>query len=85
MTSLASAAVMTSLTILALGQEVKERLRIRAARHGRSMEEEAREILRAAIAQKQDAPTRLAGCVRRRFAPFGGVELELPRRDCAHQ
>ena len=37
---------MASITIRNLDDDVKRRLRIRAAEHGRSMEEEAREILR---------------------------------------
>ena len=58
----------------------KERLRMRASRHGRSMEEEAREILRAALSGKEVSGRNLAESIRRRFAPFGGVELpRLPR------
>ena len=36
---------MASITIRSLDDEVKRRLRVRAAEHGRSMEEEVREIL----------------------------------------
>jgi phosphopantothenoylcysteine decarboxylase / phosphopantothenate---cysteine ligase len=38
-------AAMASLTVRNIGEDVKKRLRIRAARHGRSMEEEIRHIL----------------------------------------
>jgi plasmid stability protein len=58
---------------------VKERLRIRAAQHGHSMEEEARRILSdalTAMAEPDNAYDRL----RRHFADIGGVELELPPR-----
>ncbi len=41
--------VMASITIRRLDEKLKARLRIRAAQHGRFMEQEAREILRAAI------------------------------------
>jgi phosphopantothenoylcysteine decarboxylase/phosphopantothenate--cysteine ligase len=41
---------MASLTIRGLEEELKQALRLRAARHGRSMEDEARTILRAAAA-----------------------------------
>lgn len=40
---------MANLTIRNLGDELKTRLRIVAARDGRSMEEEARHILRQAV------------------------------------
>jgi plasmid stability protein len=58
---------------------VKERLRMRAARHGRSMEAEARSILSEAMAGDRDpSEPNLADAIRRRFAPLGGVDLELP-------
>ena len=70
---------MASITIRNLDNDVKTRLRIRAAAHGRSMEEEARLILREAV-ERPAGPTNLARAIRARFAPFGGVELELPSR-----
>ena len=70
---------MASITIRNLDDEVKIRLRIRAASHGRSMEEEARLILRDAV-ESEEGPTDLAAAIRDRFAPFGGVEIELPPR-----
>ena len=45
--------MMASITIRNLDDYVKAKLRVRAARHGRSMEEEAREILRAALNQRR--------------------------------
>ncbi|WP_419926681.1 FitA-like ribbon-helix-helix domain-containing protein [Candidatus Poriferisocius sp.] len=71
---------MASITIRNLDDEVKIRLRIRAASHGRSMEEEARQILRDAVEQSV-GPTNLAAAIRERFAHLGGVELELPSRE----
>ena len=64
-----------------LDDGLKRRLRIRAAENGRSMEQEARDILRAAL--DEDSPTGkdLASAIRARFAPLGGVELELPPRE----
>ena len=76
---------MASITIRNLEPAIKERLRIRAAEHGHSMEAEVRQILRAAL----NGPTRAAmpnlyDRIRARFAPFGGVdELELPPRELA--
>ena len=71
---------MASITIRNLDDGLKQRLRVRAAEHGRSMEEEAREILRQVIGPS--APPRdLAAAIRSRVASFGGVVLEIPKRD----
>src|SRR5271166_7113374 len=72
---------MATLTIRQLDEKTKTRLRVRAAHHGRSMEEEAREILRSALSASSPAKGNLAETIHGRFAPFGGIELELPRRD----
>ncbi len=45
------------------------------------MEEEAREILRSALTTSSPVKGNLAETIHRRFAAFGGLELELPRRD----
>lgn len=71
---------MASITIRNLDDDVKTRLRKRAAGHGRSMEEEARVILREAV-ERKEGPVNLASAIRARFAPLGGVELELPLRE----
>jgi antitoxin FitA len=76
---------MATLTIRQLDEKTKTRLRVRAAHHGRSMEEEAREILRAALRASSPAQGNLAEAIRRRFAVFGGLELELPRRDAMRE
>jgi plasmid stability protein len=73
---------MASITIRNLDDDVKTRLRIRAAGNGRSMEEEARLILRDAVGPKTRTAN-LASTIRARFAPLGGVELELPPREPA--
>jgi plasmid stability protein len=72
---------MATITIRQLDDKIKARLRVRAAHHGRSMEEEAREILRSALAGSSTGKGNLAEAIRRRFAVLGGLELELPRRD----
>ncbi len=71
---------MASITIRNLDEDVKTRLRVRAADSGRSMEEEARLIVRDAVGCKQ-APKNLASAIRARVAPLGGVDLELPLRE----
>lgn len=70
---------MGSLTIRNLDEALKRRLRLRAAGHGRSMEEEVREILRTVVGPSP-APTDLGRSIHARFAALGGVELELPPR-----
>jgi len=76
---------MASIIIRHLESAIKERLKIRAARHGRSMAEEAGEILRAALREKPDVEEGLGTSIRRRFAPLGGVDLpSLPREPMWH-
>jgi plasmid stability protein len=72
---------MASITIRKLDEQTKTRLRVRAAHRKRSMEDEARNILRAALADEAAAPRNLAEAVRQRFRPLGGVELSLPVRE----
>ena len=72
---------MASITIRRLEDSVKARLRVRAATHGRSMEEEAREILKAELSAKRTPKVDLAQAIRRHVEPLGGVELELPARE----
>ena len=71
---------MASITVRNLDDDVKTRLRVRAAEHRRSMEEEVRIILREAVSGGKPGPRNLAEFTRECFAPFGGVELELPPR-----
>ena len=72
---------MASLTIRNLDEETKTRLRIRAAHRKRSMEDEARNILRAALAEDAATPRDLAQAISQRFRPLGGAELRLPARE----
>jgi plasmid stability protein len=66
---------MASITIRNLDDALKSRLRIQAAVHGRSMEDEARDILRSALSREPTRKGGLAAAIRARFAPLGGVEL----------
>ncbi len=70
---------MAVLTIRNIGDDVKERLRVRAAMHGHSMEEEAQVILRRTVGGVDGAG--LWALSRRLFQSADGVELQLPRRD----
>lgn len=66
---------MASITIRNLDKELKARLRVQAAVHGRSMEEEARNILSSALSEEPEGTTNLAESIQKRFTKFGGVEL----------
>jgi plasmid stability protein len=72
---------MASITIRRLDDAVKARLRVRAARHGRSMEEEARLILKDGLRVEPMSGPNLAESIRLRIAPLGGVELTIPGRE----
>lgn len=71
---------MASITIRQLEETTKRKLRMRAARHGRSMEQEAREILKSALSRPEEEHPDLGEAIRRRFARFGGVDLKIPPR-----
>jgi plasmid stability protein len=72
---------LVSITIRNLDEQTKARLRVRAAHRKRSMEDEARNILRAALAEDATTPHNLAEAIRRRFRPLGGVALRLAARE----
>lgn len=73
---------MSSITIRNLDPAIKERLRVRAAEHGHSMEAEARRILQSALKGAPQKPRRsLYDRIHDRFAAIGGVDLELPSRE----
>lgn len=72
---------MASITIRNLEEATKRKLKIRAAMHGRSMEQEARVILRSALRQEPKSGADLVKRIRAIWEPLGGVELEpLPRK-----
>ena len=71
---------MASITIRNLDDDVRMRLRVRAAEHHRSMEEEVQIILREAV-EHREIPRNLAEIARSHFGPNNGVELELPPRE----
>ena len=71
---------MAMLTIRNLDDEVKRRLRRRAAKHGCSMEEEARQILRQTLFGKTPEKGLASRIHQRVIDTTGGLELELPAR-----
>lgn len=70
---------MSTLTVRNLDDDLKTRLRVRAAQNGRSMEAEAREILRTSLTTPPRAG--LGTRIHSRFAGLGLDELEIPGRD----
>ena len=72
---------MASLTIRRLDDALKAKLRMSAANNGRSMEAEARELLRVGLSAKAPKTLNLAESIRRRIEPLGGVELTLLPRE----
>lgn len=71
---------MSSITIRRLAPELKDRLRIRAAERGHSMEAEARDILQEVLDGAPSTGAELVARIRARFEPLGGAEIELPPR-----
>jgi plasmid stability protein len=77
---------MATITIRNLDEKVKRELQVRAALNGRSMEAEAREALSGLIAKSPSTPKEGLGTrIHKRFAPYGGVELEIPPRQFSRQ
>ncbi len=76
---------MAALTIRELDDTLKLQLRMRAAAHNRSMEEEARQILRAAVQGDAPPSADLGQRIRARFAPLGGVDLPIAAREPLRQ
>lgn len=72
---------MATMTIRNIDDQLKQRLRIRAARHGRSMEDEVRDILRSSLSTHAPRHSSLVESIRARIEPLGGIDLELPLRD----
>ena len=75
---------MASINIRNLDEGLKKRLRLRAVKHGRSMEDEVRQILKSAVSTGDREPN-LYDSIRALFEPLGGVDLpefpDEPMRD----
>ena len=75
---------MPTLTIRNIDPEVRDQIRIIAAKHGRSMEAEVRNILSSFVKQHQTSPKEIAKQIHKRFARIGGAEdIKIPKRDKA--
>ncbi len=69
---------MERITVRNPDEELKRRLRVRAAANGRSMEQEAREIPRAALREDEWSVDNPGTAMHELFKPLRGVELEIP-------
>jgi plasmid stability protein len=76
---LAEVVVLAAVSIRNLDDRVRERLRVRAAAHGRSMEAEMRSILLEAVREPGDDES-LLGTLLARFGELGGIDMDLPSR-----
>jgi antitoxin FitA len=76
---------MAGITIRNLDDDVKRCLRIRAAQNGRSMEEEARAILKKALATPETQKPNMYTLMRNIAEPLGGIEIPIPRRGPARR
>ncbi len=72
---------MGSITVRNLDDSLKSRLRVQAAMHDRSMDDEPRDIMRSALSREPARPHALAASIRARFAPLGGVDLPATPRN----
>jgi plasmid stability protein len=74
---------MTSIIIPNVDDDLEQRLKVRAAEHGRSIEAEARAILRLALGGNGGegaTPGNLGDSIRAIVEPVGGIELDIPPR-----
>lgn len=69
---------MATMTIRNINEQLKARLRVRAAMHGHSMEDEVQDILRTALSAEPVQTVSLVEVIRSRVEPLGGIELNLP-------
>ena len=74
---------MSSITVRNLDESVKNCLRVRAAQHGWSMEQEVRLILQQTVAPMQAGQVSFAERVNRRFAGLQVGFLPIPERQSA--
>ncbi|MCU1736144.1 MULTISPECIES: FitA-like ribbon-helix-helix domain-containing protein [unclassified Pseudomonas] len=69
------------MTIRNVDEQLKARLRVQAALHGRSMEEDASYILRPALPVVSERSGSLVDAIRARIEPLGGVDLDIVPRE----
>ena len=75
---------MAAITIRNIDDEVKNSLRLRAAQHGCSMEQEVRDILLRALLPRRNQPA-FAQRIQKRFAALEVDVLPVPERQKARK
>lgn len=76
---------MASLIVRNIDDALKDKLRQRAARHGRSMEDEVRTILRATLTEEPQTGLEFYNAIRKHFEGLGDIEIELPPREMGRE
>lgn len=82
---------MASIIVRNLDDDIRNRLRVRAAQNGRSMEAEVRSILSKSMAEPDTNHTKKRSVaevfqqIQSLFGDVGGVELDLPEREPASE
>ncbi|HQT68217.1 MAG: plasmid stabilization protein [Rhodospirillales bacterium 20-60-12] len=76
---------MSSIIIRNIKPEIKEKLRIRAAEHGRSVEAEVRHMLQTFLSPQEQVASNLFQRIHERFRAIGGVELDPPARSALRE
>lgn len=71
---------MAAISVRGLDEDLAVRLKMRAARHGRSMEAEVRAILTESLVETADDRPNLGQAIQESFAELGGVALDIPDR-----
>lgn len=71
---------MSSITVRNVDDSIKASLRLRAARHGWSMEQEVRHILQQTLAAETAEPISFAERINRRFKGLAAADLPIPAR-----
>ena len=74
---------MTSIIIPNVDDDLEQRLKVRAAEHGHSIEAETRSILRLALGVTENETTtagNLGDSIRAIVEPIGGIEFNIPPR-----
>lgn len=74
---------MGSITVRNLDESIKAGLRLRAASHGWSMEQEVRDILQRTLQPEQAQATSFAERVNQRFKGLGAEQMPVPQRQPA--
>ncbi len=72
---------MASITIDIVDDELASRLETWAAVHGHSVQDEARDIIQTALANRPGPGDNLYAAIRARIAPLGGADLPVVERE----